>query len=132
MKAKNKWNSKIYNVVEIKDTSIILKRTDGSQFEINKSEFNFSYRIIENQAWDNGWDKLNMKEVNKMDFFKKTWVVVMAFVFIIIGTIILILGGTTVVDINNVVELIGGVLSAIGLLIVAIKKLLQKKDTATK
>ena len=56
----------------------------------------------------------------------------MAFVFIIIGTIILILGGTTVVDINNVVELIGGVLSAIGLLIVAIKKLLQKKDTATK
>lgn len=50
MKAKNKWNSKIYNVVEIKDTSIILKRTDGSQFEINKSEFNFSYRIIENQA----------------------------------------------------------------------------------
>ena len=76
--------------------------------------------------------KLNIKEVNKMDFFKKTWVVVMAFVFIIIGTIILILGGTTVVDINNVVELIGGVLSAIGLLIVAIKKLLQKKDTASK
>lgn len=67
-----------------------------------------------------------------MDFFKKTWVVVMAFVFIIIGTIILLLGGTTVVDINNVVELIGGVLSAVGLLIVAIKKLLQKKDTATK
>ena len=76
--------------------------------------------------------KLNIKEVNKMDFFKKTWVVVMAFVFIIIGTIILILGGTTVVDINNVVELIGGVLSAICLLIVAIKKLLQKKDTASK
>lgn len=67
-----------------------------------------------------------------MDFFKKTWVIVMAFVFIIIGTIILILSGTTVVDINNVVELIGGVLSAIGLLIVAIKKLLQKKDTAIK
>ncbi len=65
-----------------------------------------------------------------MDFFKKTWVVIMAFVFIIIGTIILLLGGTTVVDINNVVELIGGVLSAIGLLIVAIKKLLQKKDAA--
>lgn len=50
MKAKNKWNSKIYNVVEIKESSIILKRNDGSQFEIDKLEFNFSYRIIENQA----------------------------------------------------------------------------------
>ena len=50
MKVKNKWNSKIYNVVEIKDTSIILERTDGSTIEIDKSEFNFSYRIIENQV----------------------------------------------------------------------------------
>lgn len=67
-----------------------------------------------------------------MDFFKKTWVTIMAFVFIIIGVVILILGGVTVGEINNVVELIAGIISAIGLLIIAIKNLLQKKDTAKK
>jgi len=67
-----------------------------------------------------------------MNFFKKTWVTVMAFVFIIIGTAILLLGGISVGEINNVVELVAGILSAVGLLIVAIKKLLQKKDTTNK
>lgn len=67
-----------------------------------------------------------------MDFFKKTWVTIVAFVFIIIGVVILLLGGISVGEINNVVELIAGILSAIGLLIIAIKKLLQKKDTTKK
>ena len=67
-----------------------------------------------------------------MDFFKKTWVTIVAFVFIIIGVVILLLGGISVGEINNVVELVAGVLSAIGLLILAIKKLLQKKDTKNK
>lgn len=67
-----------------------------------------------------------------MDFFKKTWVTVVAFVFIIIGVVVLLLGGISVGEINNVVELIAGIISAIGLLIVAIKKLLQKKDTTKK
>ena len=67
-----------------------------------------------------------------MDFFKKTWVTIVAFVFIIIGVVVLLLGGISVGEINNVVELIAGILSAIGLLIIAIRKLLQKKDTAKK
>lgn len=72
-----------------------------------------------------------------MNFFKKTWVTVMAFVFIIIGVAVLLLGGTSVGgtsvgEINNVVELVAGILSAIGLLIVAIKKLLLKKDSSSK
>ena len=67
-----------------------------------------------------------------MDFFKKTWVTITAFVFIIIGVVILLLGGISVGEINNVVELIAGILSAIGLLIIAIKKLLQKKATTNK
>lgn len=67
-----------------------------------------------------------------MDFFKKTWVAVVAFIFIAIGTVTLILGGTSVADINNVVELIGGVLSAVGLVLVAIRKLLTKKSSAGK
>ena len=67
-----------------------------------------------------------------MDFFKKTWVMILAVVFIIIGTIVLIIGGVTVGEINGIVELVAGVLSAIGLLIVAIRKLIQKKDTTNK
>ncbi len=67
-----------------------------------------------------------------MDFFKKTWVTIMAFVFIIIGVVVLLLGGISVGEINDIVELIAGILSAIGLLIVAIKKLLQKKDSTNK
>ena len=67
-----------------------------------------------------------------MDFFKKTWVMVMAIVFIIIGVVILLLGGVTTGQIDNLVELIAGILAAIGLLIMAIRELLQKKDTAKK
>lgn len=75
---------------------------------------------------------LNIKGVKKMDFFKKTWVMIVAFVFLIIGVVMLILGGVTAGEINNTVELIAGILSAIGLLIIAIKNLLQKKDTDKK
>lgn len=67
-----------------------------------------------------------------MNIFKQTWMTIMAFVFIIIGVVILILGGVTVGEINNVVELVAGVLSAVGLLIIAVKKLLQKKATTNK
>lgn len=67
-----------------------------------------------------------------MDFFKKTWVTIMAFVFIIIGVVVLLLGGISVGEINDVIERIAGILSAIGLLIIAIKKLLQKKDSTNK
>lgn len=50
MIAKNKWNSKLYEVVKINPSTIILKRNDGTEFEIEKSEFNFSYRIENHQA----------------------------------------------------------------------------------
>lgn len=64
-----------------------------------------------------------------MNFLKKTWVIVMAFAFIIIGTVVLLLGGTSVGDINNVIELIAGILSTTGVSVVALKQLLIKKDT---
>lgn len=67
-----------------------------------------------------------------MNFLKKTWVMVMAFAFIIIGTVVLLLGGTSVGDINNVIELIAGILSTTGVSVVALKQLLIKKDTANK
>lgn len=67
-----------------------------------------------------------------MNFFKKTWVVILAFVFIIIGTLLLILNGLSVAEISNVVELVAGIVSAVGLLIIAIKELLRKKDSNNK
>lgn len=67
-----------------------------------------------------------------MNFLKKTWVMVMAFAFIIIGTVVLLLGGTSIGDINNVIELIAGILSTTGVSVVALKQLLIKKDTTNK
>lgn len=67
-----------------------------------------------------------------MNFLKKTWVMVMAFAFIIIGTVVLLLGGTSVGDIDKVIELIAGILSTTGVSIVALKQLLIKKDTTNK
>ena len=67
-----------------------------------------------------------------MNFFKKTWVAILAFVFIIIGTLLLILNGLSVAEISNVVKLVAGIVSAVGLLIIAIKELLQKKDSNNK
>lgn len=67
-----------------------------------------------------------------MNFLKKTWVIVMAFAFIIIGTVVLLLGGTSVGDIDKVIELIAGILSTTGVSVVALKQLLIKKDTTNK
>ena len=66
------------------------------------------------------------------DFFNQLWVKIMARIMIIIGTVVLILGGPTTVNINQVVELVFGIIEAIGLLIIAISKLLQKKATTNK
>lgn len=67
-----------------------------------------------------------------MNFFKQTWVMVMACIFIAIGATILILGGVSVGDISNLVKLVAGIITAIGLLVVAIKAILQKKDATKK
>lgn len=66
------------------------------------------------------------------NFFNQLWVKIVAWVMIIIGTVVLILGGTSTGDINQVVELVFGIIEAIGLLVIAIGKLLQKKATTNK
>lgn len=43
MLVRNKWNKKIYFVVEKSKGKVKLEREDFSQFEISESEFNFSY-----------------------------------------------------------------------------------------
>lgn len=45
MIVKNRWSNKHYEVIEITEKTIKLKREDGSVFEILKSEFNFNYRV---------------------------------------------------------------------------------------
>lgn len=63
-----------------------------------------------------------------MDLFKKTWVAIVGIVLLIVGTILLYLGGTGKVDINQTVEMVIAIVDSIGLLILFIKKLLEKKD----
>lgn len=43
MLVRNKWNNKKYLVLEITDKNVTLQREDGSQFNIQKSEYFFSY-----------------------------------------------------------------------------------------
>ena len=40
---RNRWNDKMYEVLEITDKNVTLQREDGSQFTIQKSEYFFSY-----------------------------------------------------------------------------------------
>lgn len=66
------------------------------------------------------------------NFLNQKWVKVVSWVMIIAGIIVQILNGVSVVEINEVVEMIFGIVQAIGLLIIAIGKLLQKKATTNK
>lgn len=66
------------------------------------------------------------------EFFQKVWVKIVAWVFIVIGTIVLLLGGTEVGDIVRVPELVFGIVEAVGVLILFIRGLLLKKDSANK
>ena len=43
MLVRNKWNGKMYEVLEITDKNVTLQREDGSQFIIQKSEYFFNY-----------------------------------------------------------------------------------------
>lgn len=52
MIAINKWNGKLYTVFSISVTAVELQRSDGSEFEIQKSEFYFNYRVIEEEVKD--------------------------------------------------------------------------------
>ena len=49
MTARNKWNGKVYTVFSESVSTFELQRPDGSEFEIQKSEFYFNYRVIEEE-----------------------------------------------------------------------------------
>ena len=49
MTAINKWNGKLYTVFSESVNTVKLQRADGSVFEVQKSEFYFNYRVIEEE-----------------------------------------------------------------------------------
>ena len=50
MIAINKWNGKLYTVFSESVKTFELQRPDGSEFEIQKSEFYFNYKVIEEEV----------------------------------------------------------------------------------
>ena len=66
------------------------------------------------------------------NFLNQMWVRVTCVIMWVISTAVLIFDGVTVGELNDTAKLILGVLSAIGILIAGIRKLLQKKDTTNK
>lgn len=52
-KLKNKWNNNLYELVKDSGATVILKRYDGSEFEISKSELHFNYREVDNDKKQN-------------------------------------------------------------------------------
>ena len=66
------------------------------------------------------------------DFLNKTWVKVVSWIFLLIGAASLILSGTSLADIGKGVELIAGIITAIGLLVEFIREMLNKKNEQAK
>ena len=50
MTAINKWNGKLYTVFSESVKTFELQRPDGSEFEIQKSEFYFNYKVVEEEV----------------------------------------------------------------------------------
>lgn len=67
-----------------------------------------------------------------MDFFKKAWVEIVAIVMFVLSIIMLALAGFTQAEISPIFDSVFVVLDCLSLLILAIKKLLQKKDSTNK
>ena len=66
------------------------------------------------------------------NFLNQMWVKVVCIVMWVISTAVLIYDGVTVGELTDTAKLIVGVGTAIALLITALRKLLQKKDTINK
>lgn len=67
-----------------------------------------------------------------MNFFKQLWVEIVAVVMFVLSIIMLALAGFTQAEILPIFDAVFAVLDVLALLILAIKKLLQKKDTTNK
>lgn len=50
LKVRNKWNGRVYTVLAMSDSMVKLQRSDGSEFEIQKSEYYFNYREVKDEC----------------------------------------------------------------------------------
>lgn len=66
------------------------------------------------------------------NFLNQKWVKIVSWVMIVVGILVQLADGVSVVEINEVVQLIAELVQAFGLVIMAIAKLLQKKATTNK
>lgn len=66
------------------------------------------------------------------NFLNNIWVKVACVITWVISTAVLLYDGVTVGELNDTVKLIVGLGTALSLLIVGLRKLLQKKDTTNK
>jgi hypothetical protein len=64
------------------------------------------------------------------NWLNQKWVQIVAWCLIIAGTLVLLLGGVAAGEIAKVPALVAGILSAIGLLVVFIKKMITPTDKA--
>ena len=46
MEVTNKWNNKHYTVISVTDSTVVLKREDGTTVSILKKEYYFSYKEL--------------------------------------------------------------------------------------
>lgn len=67
-----------------------------------------------------------------MNFFKKSWVTIVAIAMLVVSIVLLALNGFTQTEINPLVEKIFSILDIASVGILATKSLLIKKDTANK
>lgn len=62
------------------------------------------------------------------EFFNKTWVQVSGWAMALVGSLVLIIGGTTPAEIGDGVGLVAGIVSAAGLLIAFLTGKFKKKE----
>jgi adenine-specific DNA methylase len=46
IQVKNKWNNKLYTVMQITGAAVVLRRSDGSEFTIEYKEYKQNYREV--------------------------------------------------------------------------------------
>ena len=46
IQAKNKWNNKLYTVMQMTSAAVILRRSDGTEFTIEYKEYKQNYREV--------------------------------------------------------------------------------------
>ena len=66
------------------------------------------------------------------NFLNQTWVTIVGWIGLIVFAAMLILGGTSVAEIGEGVQLVAGIIDAVILLIAFIRKMINRKDEKAK